>query len=155
MLRLLSSTFSACQLLVPASGGSDHLNCYDWRHLIRSIVQSRTYQLSAAPNENNKEVRINYSRSQPRLLEAAVLLDAISAATGIAEKFDYHAMTGGGAPAPGARAMQTLPDLMYVAIHGRLRTVHAQDSRARRKATEFESGAAYAGWLHLLTSITS
>ncbi len=78
---------------------------------MRSIVQSRTYKLSAAPNETNREDRINYSRSQPRLLEAAVLLDAISAATGVPEKFDYHAMTGGGAPAPGARAMQMLPDL--------------------------------------------
>src|SRR2546426_3588508 len=47
---------------------------YDLKHLMRTIVQSRTYQLSGTPNENNKGDRINYSYAQPRALEAAVLL---------------------------------------------------------------------------------
>ena len=54
---------------------------YDLKHLMRLIVQSRTYQLSSAPNETNREDRINYSRSLPRPLDAEVLADAISQVT--------------------------------------------------------------------------
>src|SRR5205085_336097 len=63
---------------------------YDLKHLMRTIVQSRTYQLSATPNENNKDERINYSHAQPRPLEAAVLLDAITSTTGVPEKFELN-----------------------------------------------------------------
>jgi hypothetical protein len=84
---------------------------YDLKYLMRTIAQSRTYQLSSVPNQTNRDDRINYSRAQPRALEAAVLLDAISSATGVAEEFRLHSMAGGGLPAPGARAMQMLPDM--------------------------------------------
>src|SRR5207244_1247009 len=60
---------------------------YDLKRLMRTIVQSRTYQLSAAPNGSNKDDRINYSHAQPKALEAAVLLDAISTVTGVPEDF--------------------------------------------------------------------
>jgi hypothetical protein len=83
---------------------------YDLKHLIRTIVQSRTYQLSATPNETNKDDRINYSHAQPKALEAAILLDAISAATGVPEDFKYHGTAGGGEPPPGARAVQLMPE---------------------------------------------
>ncbi len=36
---------------------------YDLKHLMRTIVQSRTYQLSATPNESNKEDKIDYSHA--------------------------------------------------------------------------------------------
>lgn len=83
---------------------------FDLKHLMRTITQSRTYQLSSLANETNRNDRINYSRAQPRPLEAAVLLDAISAATGVPEEFRYHPMAGGD-PAAGARAQQMLPDM--------------------------------------------
>ncbi|MBM3785165.1 MAG: DUF1549 domain-containing protein [Acidobacteria bacterium] len=83
---------------------------FDIKHLMRTIAQSRTYQLASAPNETNANDRINYSRAQPRPLEAAILLDAISSATGVAEEFRFHPMAKGD-PAPGARAQQMLPDL--------------------------------------------
>lgn len=83
---------------------------FDLKHLMRTITQSRTYQLSSVANETNRQDRINYSRAQPRPLEAAVLLDAISAATGVPEEFRYHPMASG-EPADGARAQQMLPDL--------------------------------------------
>ena len=60
---------------------------YDLKHLIRLIVQSRTYQLSSTPNETNKDDKINYSRALPRPLDAEVLLDAISQVTGVPEEF--------------------------------------------------------------------
>jgi hypothetical protein len=58
---------------------------HDLKRLMRTIVNSRTYQLSRLPNETNAEDRINYSRFIPRQLDAEVLLDAISSATGVLE----------------------------------------------------------------------
>jgi hypothetical protein len=84
---------------------------YDLKHLMRTIVQSRTYQLSATPNESNKEDRIDYSHSPARSLEAAVLLDAITSVTGVPEKFEIHHIAGGGDAPPGTRAMQTIADI--------------------------------------------
>ena len=79
---------------------------YDLKHLIRLIVHSRTYQLSSWPNQTNKDDEMNYSWARPRPLDAEVLLDAISAVTGVAEVFDYH--SGGrvaGKAQPGTRAI--------------------------------------------------
>ena len=61
---------------------------YDLRRLMRTIVNSRTYQLSSQPNETNKDDRINYSHALPRLLDAEVLIDVISYVTGVPEVFE-------------------------------------------------------------------
>src|SRR5262249_30177127 len=50
---------------------------YDLRHLMKTIVSSRTYQLSHRSNETNREDVINYSHSLARGLDAEVLLDAV------------------------------------------------------------------------------
>ncbi|MBP62220.1 MAG: hypothetical protein CMJ62_11935 [Planctomycetaceae bacterium] len=95
---------------------------YDLKHLMRTIVQSRTYQRSGISNDTNKEDRINYSRSLPRPLQAAVLLDAISSATDVEEDFVYHEWVGGGNPPAGIRAMQMIPDLcpsQFMDVYGR------------------------------------
>jgi hypothetical protein len=84
---------------------------HDLKHLIRTIVQSRTYQLSGKPNETNRRDKVNFSRAFSRPLVAAVLLDAISRATGVEEDFDFHKFAGGGSPPPRMRAMQMIPDL--------------------------------------------
>ena len=84
---------------------------YDLKHLMRTIVQSRTYQLSATPNESNKEDKIDYSHALSRPLEAAVLLDAISSVTGVPEKFEFHRQAGGGDAPTGTRAVQTIADI--------------------------------------------
>ena len=63
---------------------------HDLKHLIRLIVQSRTYQLSGSPNPTNREDRTNYSRSLPRPLDAEVLLDAISQVTETREDFRMY-----------------------------------------------------------------
>jgi hypothetical protein len=60
---------------------------FDLKHLIRVIVNSRTYQLSAQTNEFNKDDRKYFSHAVTRLLTAEQLLDAICAATGVPEKF--------------------------------------------------------------------
>jgi len=74
---------------------------YDLRHLMRVILQSRTYQLSANTcPAKDKDSRF-YSHYYVRRLPAEVLLDAICQSTGVPEHFD-------GYPA-GVRAQQ-LPD---------------------------------------------
>lgn len=55
---------------------------FDLKSLIRVIVQSKAYQLSAQPNQQNIQDRQNYSRFYPRRLQAEVLLDAIDDVTG-------------------------------------------------------------------------
>jgi hypothetical protein len=84
---------------------------YDLKHLIKTIVQSRTYQLSATTNESNREDKIDYSRALARPLEAAVLLDAMSSVTGVPEKFELHPLVGAGDAPVGTRAMQTMADI--------------------------------------------
>jgi Protein of unknown function (DUF1549)/Protein of unknown function (DUF1553)/Bacterial Ig-like domain (group 2) len=84
---------------------------YDLKHLMRTIVQSRTYQLSAAPNATNQTDQIAYSHALSRPLEAAVLLDAITSVTGVPEKFELHRQAGGGDAPLGTRAMHTIADI--------------------------------------------
>jgi hypothetical protein len=90
---------------------------YDLRHLIRTIVSSRTYQLSGRPNDGNREDKTNYSHYRARPLEAEVLLDAISDVTGVPETFttsvSESAKVTGQAPW-GTRAITLRePDLFY------------------------------------------
>jgi len=63
-------------------------NGYDLKKLIRSIVQSRTYQLSATTNALNSDDSLYFSHALTKLLPAEVLLDAISTVTGAATSFD-------------------------------------------------------------------
>jgi len=74
---------------------------FDLKHLVRVIMNSRTYQLSALGNELNKDDSKYFSHAVTKLLSAEQLLDAICTATEVAEKF-------AGMPA-GTRATQ-LPD---------------------------------------------
>jgi hypothetical protein len=84
---------------------------YDLKALMRTIVQSRTYQLSGETNPTNRTDAINYARSRPRALDAVVLLDAISRVAGAEEKFTWHAFVGGGPTAPGTRAVDLVPEI--------------------------------------------
>jgi hypothetical protein len=84
---------------------------YDLKHMIRTIVQSRTYQLSSVPNETNKNDRLNYSHQLPRSLDAAVLLDAVSTAAGVPPQLEYQESAGGGDPPIGTHAVEMVPDM--------------------------------------------
>lgn len=74
-------------------------NGFDLKHLMRTIVNSRTYQLSTVPNEHNVADTKNYARGQKRRLSAEVLLDAVCDLTGVKDDFS-------GLP-PQSRAVQT------------------------------------------------
>lgn len=54
---------------------------YDLKHLMRTIMGSRLYQLSSLPNEYNMTDTRNFSRSYRRRLPAEVLLDAVGSVT--------------------------------------------------------------------------
>jgi hypothetical protein len=90
---------------------------HDLRHIIRTIVSSRTYQLSGRPTATNKGDRNNYSHAVPRALDAEVLLDAISDVTEVPEVFTTgvsdEARKNAQAPL-GTRAIQLRqPDLFF------------------------------------------
>lgn len=74
---------------------------FDVKHLIRTIMNSRTYQLSAQTNEDNADDSKYFSHAVTKLLTAEQLLDAICTVTEVPEKF-------AGLPL-GTRAVQ-LPD---------------------------------------------
>lgn len=89
---------------------------YDLRHLMRTIVLSRTYQLSHRPNSTNKEDVVNYSHSLPRALDAEVLLDAVVSASGVPERFATAVNEGnaGGMTPVGTRAIELKdPDMFF------------------------------------------
>lgn len=71
---------------------------YDFKHLVRTILNSRTYQLSSVPNATNVREEMNFSHARLRRLPAEQMLDALGAATGGDESFS----TG----PPGLRAVQ-------------------------------------------------
>ncbi len=53
---------------------------FDLRHLIRTIMLSRTYQLDSTPNAGNAVDEVNYSHALPRRLSAEQLFDALHTA---------------------------------------------------------------------------
>ena len=60
---------------------------YDLKHLMRTIMQSRLYQLSSTPNASNLADTKNFSRGYRRRLPAEVLLDAVDDATSVPSSF--------------------------------------------------------------------
>jgi hypothetical protein len=72
---------------------------YDQKALIRTVMQSRLYQLSHTPNKTNTADTRNFSRMYLRRLRAEVLMDAIGDVTGVPSSFS--------ATWPGARAVET------------------------------------------------
>ncbi len=61
---------------------------FDMKHIMKTIVRSRTYQQSIKTNKWNKEDTINFSHATARRLTAEQLLDAIGIATGSQPKFE-------------------------------------------------------------------
>ncbi|MFO0968974.1 MAG: DUF1553 domain-containing protein [Gemmataceae bacterium] len=74
---------------------------FDMKHLIRTILNSRTYQLSAQTNDFNKDDNKYFSHAVTKLHTAEQLFDALCYVTDVPEKF-------AGMPL-GTRAVQ-LPD---------------------------------------------
>ncbi|HYZ86569.1 MAG TPA: DUF1549 domain-containing protein [Bryobacteraceae bacterium] len=87
---------------------------YDIKHLIRTVMNSTTYQLSSEANATNGDDGVFYSKYIIRRLPAEALLDSVSQVLGVPTSFS-------GYPA-GTRAMQ-LPDVrvdnQFLSVFGR------------------------------------
>jgi hypothetical protein len=90
----LSNPASNEELLTAASR---HLidRGFDLKSLMRTILQSNTYQRSSVPLDGNRDEHRFYSRYYPKRLMAEVLLDAISQATDVATPFTHIGFPGG------------------------------------------------------------
>jgi len=73
LLRLLEAEFVA-------SG-------YDFKHLLRLVLNSKTYQLSCIPNTADARAAANFACCPLRRLEAEVLIDVIDQLTGSTESY--------------------------------------------------------------------
>ncbi len=93
---------------------------FDLKHLMRVILQSRTYQLSSATRPGNESDQRFYSHYYARRLPAEVLLDAISQSTGVPDTFPGYPL--------GVRAVQ-IPDpglkSYFLSLFGRSERVTA------------------------------
>jgi hypothetical protein len=111
---------------------------FDSKALIRTIMNSRTYQLSSRPNRLNEGDSKYFSHAQLRLLSAEQLLDAISQLTGSPERFT-------GLPR-GLRAAE-LPDGEY---HHRFLRSFGQPQRSSACECEREIDSTLTQALHLV-----
>ena len=66
---------------------------FDVQHLIRTIMTSRTYQLSASPNDTNRDDESNFSHALIRRLSAEQLADSFSQV--LAAKLDFNGYPAG------------------------------------------------------------
>ena len=79
---------------------------FNLRHLIRTIVNSQTYQLSAVPNETNREDESNFSHTLVRPVQAEVLLDALAQVTGVPVRFNGYPLGVRAGQLPGVKALR-------------------------------------------------
>jgi hypothetical protein len=79
---------------------------YDIRALERTVLNSRTYQLSSTVNETNRFDRINYSHAYVRPMMAEVVVDVLNAALGTTENFGPDVLPGTRAIEIGASRLQ-------------------------------------------------
>jgi hypothetical protein len=115
---------------------------FDLKSLVRVIVRSSAYQLSAMPNAHNGGDRQNYSRYYPRRLSAEVLLDAIDQLTGTQTDFPNLP--------PGTRAV-ALPDNSYNRSSAFLRVFGRPEGESVCECERVQSSN-LAQSLHLLNS---
>jgi hypothetical protein len=93
---------------------------FNIKHMIRLILNSRTYQLSSATKRDNESETRFYSHYYARRLPAEVLLDALASSTGVPNTFPGYPV--------GIRAVQ-LPDphlqSYFLSLFGRSERVTA------------------------------
>ena len=111
---------------------------YDRKHMMRLILNSRAYQLSAATKPTNEKDQRFYSHYNARRLPAEVIHDAIYAVTGSADQFDGYPH--------GLRAVQ-IPDTN---VKSRFLAVFARPERITACACERASDVTLTHTLHLI-----
>lgn len=76
---------------------------FDLRHVLRLILNSRTYQASSEPNETNRDDESNFSHAFVRRHTAEQLLDSCSQVLGVPVKFAGYPTGPRAAQLPGVR----------------------------------------------------
>ncbi len=73
---------------VRGTGSSASHRAFDLRHLLRLILNSKTYQASSEPNDTNRDDETNFSHALVRRHSAEQLLDATSQVLNVPLKFN-------------------------------------------------------------------
>jgi hypothetical protein len=130
---------------------------FDLRHLVRTITNSRTYQLAAVPNETNGEDETNFSRALVRPLQAEQLLDALAQVLDVPVQFSGYPAGMRAGQLPGVRATrprdrQSLAADQFLKLFGkpdRLLTCDCErsDDTTLAQALQLTSGALVNGML--------
>lgn len=115
---------------------------YDIRHLIRTIANSSTYQLSSEANATNQNDNVFYSKYIVKRLPGEVILDAMSQVTGVPSSFAGYPM--------GTRAMQ-LPD---VRVQSQFLSSFGRPERIICDAGERSVDPSIAQALHVINGVT-
>jgi hypothetical protein len=115
---------------------------FDLRHLVRTIVISRTYQLAATPLQANRLDDRFCSHACARELPAQAFMDAIAQASGVADFFPNYA--------PGTRAVQ----LVGARTPSFALDVLGRCARDRSCETTTRSGGGLGSALHLINGDT-
>ncbi len=76
---------------------------FSLRHVVRTILNSRTYQLAARPNDTNRADEANFAHAIVRPLQAEQLLDAVAQVTGVPVPFDGYPLGTRAGQLPGIR----------------------------------------------------
>ncbi len=79
---------------------------FDLRWLIRTVMNSRVYQLAAEPNDTNAGDEVNYSHVLPRRLTAEQLLDSQHEALAVPAKFTGYPVGMRAGQLPGVEAVR-------------------------------------------------
>ncbi len=119
-------------------------NNFSLKALVKTIVKSRTYQLSSTPNEFNKTDKQAYARYYPKRLQAEVLLDAVNQLADAPQAFNGVPKDRNGL----TRAIQ-LPDESFTSY---FLDVFGRPQRISACECERVSEANLAMILHLLNS---
>ena len=85
---------------------------YDLKELIRTICNSRTYQLGSDPNAVNASDEQSFARYYPRRLQAEVLLDSVNDITGASNSFSRQPLGVRAIALPNEKATQQSEFLM-------------------------------------------
>ncbi len=117
-------------------------NGFDIKRLVRTIMNSATYQLSSEANATNQYDSVFYSKYVVKRLPGEVILDAMSQVTGVPSAF--------GGYAPGTRAMQ-LPD---VRVQSQFLSAFGRPERIICDAAERSQDPSIAQALHVINGDT-
>ena len=120
------------------------------KHLVRTIMNSRTYQLSAVPNDTNQDDETNFSHALIRSLPAEPLLDAVAQVSGVPVEFDGYPLGVRATQLPGmpvARRKQILGDgFKFLRVFGKPERLlncdcERNDNTTMAQALQFLTGA--------------